>query len=134
MKAEAVIYALLSGAGPVTSIVGTRIYPALLPLGVAVPAIVYELISSVHQGRIDAAATTHLYRSRMQINLLASKDDYALLLTLRGAVIDALRFQRGAISGATVHTISPDTEGAITFDEQTELFHRPLDFIVHHSA
>lgn len=134
MKAEAVVYALLSGAGLVTSIVGDRIYPAMLPLGKAVPAIIYELISSVHQGRIDAQAATHLYRSRMQINLLADQYSYALLLTLRSAVIDALRFQRGAIAGATVHTISPDSEGAITFDEQTKLFNRPLDFIVHHSA
>ena len=132
MKAEAILYALLSGAGPVAAIVGARIYPGMLPQGVATPAIVVELISSVQAGRIDAAATTHLYRARMQVNLLGA--DYAVLYTLRAAVVAALRFQRGVIAGATVHTIAPDNEGPITYDEQLGLFHRPLDFVVHHSA
>ena len=132
MKAEAILYALLTGAGPVTAIVGTRIYPAMLPLGIATPAIVVELVSSVHAGRIDATASTHLYRSRMQVNLLGP--DYAVLYTLRAAVIDALRFQRGAIAGATVHTVATDNEGPVTFDEQLGIFNRPLDFVVHHTA
>lgn len=132
MKAEAIVYALLSGAAPVTSIVSARIYPVVLPEGVPFPAIVYELVSSVMQPRIDAASASHLYRSRIQVNLLGV--DLAALITLRDAVVAALQFQRGAIAGATVHAVLADSEGPVTFNEQLGLFHRPLDFVVHHSA
>lgn len=132
MTVESILYALLSGAGPVTSIVGTRIYPTMLPQGQGTPAIVIEQISSVQQSRIDAQATSHLYRARAQINLLG--EQYPQLLTLRAAVINAARYARGSIAGATVHAVLPDAEGVVTFSEELGIFHRPLDFIVLFSA
>lgn len=132
MKAEAVVYALLAGAGAVTSIVSTRIYPVVLPEGVATPAIVYELISSSHAPALDAQAATHLLTTRVQVNLIGS--NYAQVRDLRTAVINALRYQRGAIAGATVHAVLPGFEGPVTFDSDLGLFHRPLDFVLHLST
>jgi len=130
MSAEAVTYALLTGAGPVTSVVGTRIYPAMLPEGIATPAIVYSLVTAVPLPAIDATSPTHLTRSRVQVDLLGS--DFAQLRSLRDAVVAALRFQRGTQGGYFVNAVWLDHEGPITHDEQLSLWHRPVDFIVLH--
>lgn len=132
MTVESIVYALLSGAGPVTSIVGARIYPTVLPQGEQTPAIVIEQISSVQQSRMDAQASAHLYRARVQINLLGAL--HPQLVSLRTAVINAVQFARGSIAGAVVHAVLPDVEGSITFSEELGLYHRPLDFIVLFSA
>jgi hypothetical protein len=132
MKAEAVIYALLTGAGAVTSVVQDRIYPVVLPEGVATPAIVFELLSSVHVPALDAQASTHHLQARVQVNLLGPS--YAQIRDLRTAVINAVRYQRGSIAGAQVHAVLPGFEGPVTFDSALGLFHRPLDFVLHLST
>lgn len=130
MSAESVTYALLSGAGPVTSVVGTRIYPIAAPLGTVLPLITYEHISSVRLGRLDAASPTHPVRTRVQVNLLAA--DVATLKNLRAAVTAALQFQRGAIGGSTVISVLPDVQGPDSFDAGMQAYHQPLDFLVTH--
>lgn len=132
MNAEAAVYALLTGAGAVTSIVGTRVYPVVLPERQPTPAVVYELVAAVNQGRIDAQAATHLMRSRVQINLLSK--DYAVLRTLREAVVSALRFQRGTVAGCVVHAITHEGDGPTSFDHELAVFHRYVDFHVFHEV
>lgn len=132
MIAEDITYALLSGAGPVTSIVDVRIFPVVVPQGVAMPAIAYELISAPLLGVATAYAPTQLTRSRVQIDLVGP--EYPVLRALRTAVVGAMRWQRGVIAGTTVHSIVPDSEGPVTFDEQLQLYHRPLDFLITHEA
>jgi hypothetical protein len=128
MTCETAVYSLLSGAGAITAIVSTRIYPTVLPVGVPTPAIVYELISSWRDGALDAYATTHLTRARVQINLLSA--DHAVLLTMRAAVFAAMQFQRGSIGGVTVHSVLPAGEGPDQYDPEMRLFLRPCDFIL----
>lgn len=136
MSAEAVVYALLTGAGPVAAIVGSGagalVYPGLLPEGVkpTPAAIVYTLVSAMPMPAIDATAATHMTRSRVQVDLLSAS--YPQLRTLRDAVVAALRFQRGAIAGFQVVSVMLDLEGPVTHDEQLGLWHRPLDFVVIH--
>jgi hypothetical protein len=134
MSAESVVYALLTGAGAVTSIVGTRIYPEVLPEKQPTPAIVYEQISSTRTGAIavDALAGSHLTRTRVQINLLSS--DHAVTRTLRAAVVAALQFQRGVIGGITVHSVLHAGEGPVSFDQALGLYHRPVDFLITHES
>lgn len=132
MEAENVTYALLSGAGPVTAVVGTRIYPVQLPLKQPTPAIVYELISATRLSAIDAYAPTHLMRSRVQVNLISK--DHGVTRTLRAAVLAAMQFQRGAIGGATVHSVLHAGEGPVTHDQDLDLYHRPLDFLITHES
>jgi hypothetical protein len=130
VSAEAVVYALLSGAGPVTAIVGTRIYPVVLPRKQKTTAIVYELVSAVRHPAIDATNSTHLVQSRVTVNLLGT--DYEQVRVLREAVVSALQFQRGTIGGVTVHAVLHSVESAVTFDSDLGLYMRPIDFIVHH--
>lgn len=130
MLAEAAAYALLAGAGAITAIVGTRIYPVQVPLAQPAPAIAYELISAVTQGALDASAPTHLTRSRVRVNLLGG--DYDTLRTLRTAVVTALRHQRGTFGGTEVHAVFLDYEGPVSFDQPLNLYTRPVDFIFLH--
>jgi hypothetical protein len=132
MRAEDVVYALLSGDAVVTAHTGTRIYPVILPQGVQVgaAAIVYELISATREPAIDAQAATHLTRSRVQVDIISP--GIGVTRALRDAVMTALQFQRGVIAGITVHGVLHGGEGPVTFDEDLALFHRPVDFIVHH--
>lgn len=132
MSADAVVTALLAGAGAVTSLVGDRIYPVVLPQGKPTPAIVYEQVSLTRPPAIDAGAPTHLTQARMQVNLLGP--DYAQLLALRNAVVLALQFQRGLIAATTVHSVQHSGEGPVMFDRGLELFHRSVDFIITHEA
>lgn len=132
MSADPVVYALLTGAGAVTAIVGTRIYPAMLPEKQPTPAIVYEQISSVREPAIDAQAVTHLTRSRFQINLLSA--DHAVARTLRAAVVAAMQFQRGVIGAITVHSVLHAGEGPVGFDQALGLFYLPIDFFIIHEA
>lgn len=132
MSAELVTYALLSGAGPVTAIVGTRIYPVVLPVGVPTAAIVYAVISSPRIGAIDAYAPTHLTRSRVQVNVLSA--DHKVLRDLRNAVVAAMQFQRGLIAGITVHSVLFSNEGPDFFDQEQRIYMRPIDFLLSHEA
>lgn len=132
MNVDPVVYALLSGAGAVTAIVGTRIYPVMLPQSQPTPAIVYELISSPRLGVIDARDTTHLTRARVQINLLSA--DHTVLRTLRDAVMAAMQFERGSIGGVTVHSVLPAGEGPDSYDQPLRLYLRPLDFLITHES
>lgn len=132
MSAELVTYALLSGAGPVTAIVGTRIYPVVMSQGQPTPAIVYEVVSNPRLGVLDVRDTTHLTRARVQVNLLSA--DHTVLRTLRDAVITAMQFQRGTIGGITVHSVLPAGEGPDSYDQPTRLYMRPLDFLITHES
>ena len=132
MEAENVTYALLSGAGPVTAVVGDRIYPEMLPLNKPTPAIVYGLVSAVRVAAIDAYAPTHLMRTRVQVNLISR--DHGVTRTLRAAVLAAMQFQRGDIGGVTVHSVLHAGEGPVTHDQDLDLYHRPLDFLITHES
>lgn len=132
MSVERVTYTLLKNDAAVTAIVGTRIYPVMLPQQQPTPAIVYEIISSPRMGVIDARDATHLTRTRVQINLLSA--DYYTLRTLRDAVMAAMQFERGSIGGVTVHSVLPAGEGPDSYDQPLRLFMRPLDFLITHES
>lgn len=128
MSADAVINALLTGAAPVTALVGTRIYPAVAPENTPAPFIAFELVSNVRLPRIDAQAAAHLARARVQVNLVA--EAYATVKALRAAVVAACQFQRGILAGVSVVSVLPEGDGPISFDAALGLFHQPVDFSV----
>lgn len=130
--AAAVVYSLLSTATPVTAIVADRIFPVVARERQPTPMIVYETVTSVPVGAIDAYTATHLTRTRVQVNVLTA--DYAVLRTLRDAVVAALRFQRGTIAGAVVHSILLDIEQPDQFDPALLVYMRGIDFLVTHES
>lgn len=129
MSAISIAYALLSGAAAVTAITSTRIYPVELPEGVALPAIVMDLISNVREGAIDAAASRHVTRARVQVSLLTSS--YTQQESLRNAVVAAMQFQRGAIGGESVISVLKGPDGPTSFDAgMGDVYHHPVDFFL----
>jgi hypothetical protein len=128
MSAQAIANALISAAAGVTAIVGTRVYPAMLPEGTALPAAVVRLVSNVRAGAIDAAATQHAYRARVQVNALAA--EFVQAQALRQAVKQAMKFQRGAIGGVTVASIVDDVDLPDDFDPELHAYVAPADFII----
>lgn len=128
MSAEKVINALLTGASGVTSIVGTNVWPVFLPLGKTPPAVVYQTVSAVRLPVIDAYASAHPTRARVQLDLMAAT--YAEVKQLREAVKSACQFQRGSIAGVTVISVLHGGEGVDAYVEALRLFHQTVDFIV----
>lgn len=128
MNAQAVAYALLSGAGAVTSMVGTRIEPSMLSEGATLPAIVIRLVSTIDAQTIDAAAPYNLRRSRVQVNALAH--DYAQAQTLGRAVRDAMQFQRGVIAGVHVASVVREFVHPDDFDTELHAHVVPQDFFI----
>lgn len=132
MSAEAAVYALLSASAPVVAVVGDRIYPHHIPQEVrTLPALVYDLISAVPEGNIDALQATHVTQSRVQVSMIGRNAE-VLHNTLRDAVVGALRNQRGTFGSTEVHAILLDHDGTPTFDPQSEIWHRPIDFFIIH--
>ena len=122
------MYALMTGAGPVTSIVSTRIYPVMLPEGQQLPALVIDHVSTYRPAVIDAFAANHLAQARIQCNCLAS--DHTTCRSLADAVRTAAQFQRGSIASVTVVSVLHAGEGPATFDVDLKVFHQPIDFII----
>lgn len=131
-NAAAIVFELLDAASPVTAIVADRIFPVVAREKQPTPMIVFEVVSSVPVGAIDAYEPTHLTRSRVQVNVLTA--DYAVLRTLRDAVVAALRFQRGTIASATVHSILLDIEQPDRYDPSLRVYMRGIDFLVTHES
>lgn len=55
MSAETLLYSTLSAAAPVTAIVGTRIYPDVVPQDAALPCVAFYRIDTVYHNTIHSA-------------------------------------------------------------------------------
>lgn len=129
MNAQAVAYTLLSADAGVTALVpAVRIYPSMLGEGVALPAVVIMLISTVDQPTIDAQAPYQLRRSRVQVNALAQ--DYAQAQALGRAVNAALAFERGTIAGVSVASVVRDWTHGDDFDTELHAHVVAQDFLI----
>jgi hypothetical protein len=112
----------------VTAIVGTVIYPVVIPENIkpSPAGIVYTLLSADREPVLDAQSALHLTKSRITVDLVS--ESFSQLRTLRNAIVSAMQFQRGTVAGFQVNAVMPAFEGAVTFDPALNLFHRPLDF------
>ena len=130
MRAESVIYALLTGNPGVTALVGTKVYPGRLPQNTVMPAISYELVSSNEILPINAQAGGVLLRSRVQVTVLAKS--YAETKAVHEAARKALLFQRGLIGAVRVISITRDLIGADERDDELGLYMQSVDYLLIH--
>ena len=136
MRAEKVIYALLTGNAGVTALVGgalpsARIYAGRLPQNTTMPAIAYETISGTELTPINAfAAGYQVMRTRMQVTVLAKL--YSDVKAVLEAVRLACLYKSGVIAGVTVLSVTRDSVGADLRDDQTGLYMQSIDFMVMH--
>lgn len=109
MILEEALYKHLIADNTVSGIIGTRLYPEMLPEGTALPAMVYQRIS--RDGLIAHDGPTGLATVRMQLTLLAAS--YLTLRTLAEAVrvvFDGKRQTIGGSGGVVVHESYVDND------------------------
>lgn len=68
----AVLRACLAADATVTALVGTRIYPLVMPQDATRPAIVLTVVSEVPENSFDGTAETRLTASRVQVDCYAA--------------------------------------------------------------
>ena len=128
MSIELIASALLNVPG-VTAIVGDRRALSQLPQGSAMPAIVYEGISTTPQLTMNAASGPQLLISRIQITALAlNPGDVAAIHT---AAMQALNLKSGTYAGRQVASVIRDIKTQITKDNEAGVWYGSQDFMVH---
>ena len=123
---EVGLYAKLSGDAGVSALVGTRIYPLLMPQEPTLPAIVYQRISTVPLGQSHQGGN-HLNRARMQLachatTILAAKQ-------LAQAVWRALDGDSGTWSNVTVQSClrANELDG---YEPEVEAYRVTADYLI----
>ncbi|MFM7010838.1 MAG: DUF3168 domain-containing protein [Betaproteobacteria bacterium] len=130
MRAEKVVYTLLTGSSQVTALVGLKIYPGLIPQNTTMPALTYELVSGVDIAPINAQAGGVIMRSRVQISALART--YAEVKTIHEAIRCALLFKSGLISDVQVLAITRELIGSDERDDESGLYMQAVDYLLTH--
>lgn len=130
MRAEKVVYTLLTGSAAVTALVGLKIYPGLIPQNTSMPAVSYELVSGVDIAPINAQAGGVILRSRVQVSVLARS--YAQVKTIQEAIRGALLFKSGLIADVRVVAITRDLIGSDERDDESGLYMQGVDFLLVH--
>lgn len=128
MSIEQITGALLNVSG-VTSIVGARRAIAQLPQGTAMPAIVYDAVSTTPVITMNAASGPQLLVSRVQVTALAESSDG--VLAILAAVMAAMNLKSGTYSGSVVAAVVRDLRTQITKDNEAGVWYASQDFMVH---
>jgi|AMWB02.1.fsa_nt_gi hypothetical protein len=117
------IVALLVADTAVSTLVSNRIYPVRMPLNVTYPAI------SIHEISGNEDHVTGHKHNRYQVSCWSTS--FSQVQSVKEAVIDCLQRYKGVASGNKIKQIS--FEGSMDlYEEETKIYHIPLDFIVIH--
>jgi Protein of unknown function (DUF3168) len=92
------LYSFLTGTTAISALVGTRVYPLLIPLDATLPAVAYQRISGPFEAAHDGP--TGLVRARMQITCVAAP--YAAARGVAAAIVTVLLGYRGVMGSFTV--------------------------------
>ena len=123
---EAGLYSLLSNDAGVSALVSARIYPAVVPQDIDLPAIAYQLIGApdryyAHSGPVGLA------RKRIQITSVA--ETYAAAKGLAVAIRDALSGYQGTTATVKIHSSFLLNEFD-SFGDQNDLQINRQDFMI----
>ena len=122
---ETLVYTTLTGDAGVAALVGTRVYPAIIPQDAALPALAYQRISSQAIQWQDGSAAP--IRPRIQVTAVA--DDYSEAKGLAAAVRSALN---GVSSGQILSSfMDTDADG---FTDTSDLYTVRMDFLIWHDG
>jgi len=111
------VRSILAANTEVSALVGTRIYPAVLPLDCALPALSYSKISNAYKQIAGVP--------RFQISCWT--EDYLQCQTLKQAVETALDGYSGTVSGIEIIRIIP-LSAPDFYESETGVYHIPYDF------
>ncbi len=124
---EEAIYSRLSTHAGVSALVGSRIYPSLMPQNVTLPALTYIKVAGP---RVSAMSIdTGVARPRFQVSCWSQT--YSQAKALAAQVRAALQRWRGTESGVVIQASFMENEIDL-YDNETELHHVALDFEISH--
>ena len=125
MTIEEAIYSYLSGEAGITTIVGNRIYPMILPQDTDYPALTYFRVSGPEHHDKDVAFP------RIQISCWAEK--YEEARTLAGEVKAAFQRLKGPMGDPGVAVIQGVFLNVLDlYDNETQVYHMPVDIKLIH--
>lgn len=131
MKIEEALYAHLKSYTGLTNLVGTRIYPLVLPQNPTLPAIIYQKISRVG-GRALSSPSPRYVRARFQISCWGAS--YGSVKDVAEQVKAALQDYHGVMGGTggvTVLDADVANEQDI-YEPEVGIYHLPVDVFIYH--
>jgi hypothetical protein len=128
MSAELITAALLNVSG-VTSLVGTRRAVSQLNQGSAMPALVYESISTSPVMTLNASFGAQLLTGRVQVTALAA--DAAGVDSVLSAVMAAMNLKSGSYASKLIVSVVRDLRTGISKDTDAGIWYASQDFIIH---
>jgi len=122
---ENLLYTRLSTYAGLIALVSTRIYPVKAPASTLKPFIVYYKISDVRN--TSHSGFSNLSMTRFQISVYS--ETYIAAKNIRSQVIACME---NWIDRPTIQAVLPAGENDI-YEDDTKIFHLPLDFIIWHN-
>lgn len=130
MYAEKALYNMMATDSALTSVVPiARINPSLIPLGSALPAIAYSLVSRFE--KTANALTTIVVRSRLQVTIAVggvTPTSYSSVKSIAKLVKNACNHKRGIFNGVDVKSCIFELDGADFRDDTTGITYTTIDF------
>lgn len=114
-----IIVNLLKNSSGINALVGTRIYPFVIPPDVSKPAIGYQVISESRGYQMDGQ--TAMTSTNLQLTIVA--ESVSQMDNLAEACRQALSGYRGAVNGKYVHIIklANEYDGAVAEGENLRI-------------
>ncbi len=129
-----VILALLGADSGVVTLLGSgsaqRAYALRAPERVTMPFAIINKISDTRDLPITAIAGSMPCQARVQVSCYDSTAGGAKALA--DAVRSACDLKSGSISGVQVSSVLWDADSPDAYDFDVNLYHQPVDFIVHY--
>ena len=120
MSFETALYSKLSSG--LSTTVSTRIYPATAPQGVAKPYIVYRKVSANRQ--YAHSGQSSLTFDRVQVSVFST--EYLVAKGLVSTLFTTMEGWTGVQAAFKVNEID-------FYEEDTKLYHIPVDFMIWHN-
>ncbi len=122
MSVETELRGALTGNGAVAALVGTRVYPVVLPQNPTLPAIVYQ---ELRTGTVVASdGDTGLREGRWQLSLWGAS--YPAVKGLRDAVVGAVNgYAGGVVQRVGIDAMRDD------YDPETLWWRQVVEVVVH---
>ena len=119
---ETIVTAMLSG------VASGRCYPQYRPQNGTLPAVVWNVLSTVPDGVLSQSAGQGLWRARVQIDCIDGT--FSGSKTIAENVRSAMHLKSGAYGGKTVVASVIDQYGSDAVDIDAQLYIQPVDFLI----
>ena len=130
MGAEAVMRALLTADAGVTALVGSSIYPVVIPAGLEPSrALVIDLMNNDPIPTIDGLnQAAAMFSAGVQVSCIART--YADVKALVAAVKTAAHLKRGSIAGSSLVSSVLESEGSDEYDPEQSVFLQSVRYAI----